>query len=548
MSVKRLAIHHPGGGVRLGQNVFGKDVANLELFQALARYSEVDRLDVVVHTTADAAAVRTGLLGERPGPDIHVATPFDLDTIAEAGVLVRGSPKLETMAWQRRRHLGDTGFSLVGLIHTLAPPAMRAEMAQASIYPAQPWDALICTSPSVQSAMNRMYDEWEAYLADRFGAARTPRPQLPLIPLGVDADTLAARADKPGARSAGRARLGVADDDIVVLWVGRLSFFEKAFPQAMMRACAEAERRTGVRVHLAMAGWFPDGATGENLYREAAQACLGTERFHLLDGNDADVVGQAWAGADVFISLVDNIQETFGITPLEAMAAGLPVVVSDWDGYRYTVQDGEQGFLVRTLGGPPGQPPDRLASGHGWGLRTYQQYVGILAQHTPVDIEAAASALERLIREPGLRARMGEAGRRRVKQLFDWPMVARQYAALAGELTAIRRASSPMPPGPLPLNDDPFHDFQEFATELLGDDTRLRLGSETGDLNLLGGLDRFAAGWRGTPEEAKAVLTRLAAEGEMTVGRILATVPQDRRGRVRLSLLWLCKLGRLAWR
>ena len=40
------------------------------------------------------------------------------------------------------------------------------------------------------------------------------------------------------------------------------------------------------------------------------------------------------------MSLADNIQETFGLTPVEAMAAGLPCVMSDWDGYRDTVRDG----------------------------------------------------------------------------------------------------------------------------------------------------------------------------------------------------------------
>ena len=47
-----------------------------------------------------------------------------------------------------------------------------------------------------------------------------------------------------------------------------------------------------------------------------------------LDGRKAEERGKAWAAADVFCSLSDNIQETFGISPIEAMAAGLPVVVS----------------------------------------------------------------------------------------------------------------------------------------------------------------------------------------------------------------------------
>ena len=56
-----------------------------------------------------------------------------------------------------------------------------------------------------------------------------------------------------------------------------------------------------------------------------------------------------YSGADIFVSPGDNIQETFGLAVAEALAYGLPPVVSDWDGYRDLVTDGETGFLVRSV-------------------------------------------------------------------------------------------------------------------------------------------------------------------------------------------------------
>ena len=60
--------------------------------------------------------------------------------------------------------------------------------------------------------------------------------------LGVDGKAFAELADRPDARAAMRAELGAAPDDIVVLWVGRLSFFEKAFPQHLRDRAGAASR------------------------------------------------------------------------------------------------------------------------------------------------------------------------------------------------------------------------------------------------------------------------------------------------------------------
>ncbi|MDP3403904.1 MAG: glycosyltransferase family 4 protein [Brevundimonas sp.] len=551
---RRLAIFHQPSPGRVGRNVFGASVANHELFQALIRQGGLDRVDFLTPEPMAVDLIVEHLLdGVVPAVQIGSASLMNQALASDCGTLMRGGPRLDDLAWLRRRASLDRSYSLIGLIHTIAPLPIRHDIATSTIAPLYPWDALVCTSPSVKSALERMVDEWCEYLEDRFGAVNVPRPMLPLVPLGVHGPRFAEAADRPAERAGMRAELGCGPDDIVVLWVGRLSYFEKAFPQPMIRAVAEAAASTGRRLHFAMVGWFPDPEAGARQYREAAAAYGPGIGFHLLDGNDRDLVGRMWAASDIFLSLVDNVQETFGITPLEAMAAGLPVVISDWDGYRYTVEHGVQGMLIPTLiGSETGAPPE-LAVGHGLGTKTYQQYVGVLAQHTAVDVAAAAEAIAALVLSPDLRRRMGEAGRRRVASHFDWSVVAPMYVALADELAAIRTvASQPKARTPRhPAKGDPFRDFAGFATEAVTLETVLTLRPQAGSGDLDRAerlqLDMFAGNWRGTPDEARQIVARLGA-GPTTVRDLMQEFPTARRRRIQLSLLWLCKLGILAWR
>jgi hypothetical protein len=272
----------------------------------------------------------------------------------------------------------------------------------------------------------------------------------------------------------------------------------------------------------------------------------------VLDGNDPALVKEMWAASDVFISLVDNIQETFGITPLEAMAAGLPVIVSDWDGYRYTVRDGIEGTLVPTLGAPAHDLLQEPTTSHALTITSYQSYVGTVAQHTAVHVGRAAEALTALIRSPELRRRQGEAGRRRIAETFDWRVVAPQYVALAEELAAIRRAAPERPRAPHPLKGDPYRDFAGFASRVLGLDDRLWIAADAGraDLERAAGLwlDQFASGRRARAEEEFRVLTILGEQGDAVVRDLLQAFPVERRKRVMLSLMWMAKAGILDWR
>jgi hypothetical protein len=111
-------------------------------------------------------------------------------------------------------------------------------------------------------------------------------------------------------------------------------------------------------------------------------------------------------------------------------------------------------------------------------MMNYSMFIANAAMVTSVDVDSAARAIHELADNAELRQRMGESGRQRARDVYDWRVVIRAYEELWGEL-ASRRASAdecvPVAAGaaPHPLCDDPFRLFAHYATATLTPETRL---------------------------------------------------------------------------
>ena len=386
-----------------------------------------------------------------------------------SGVMYVPAPIDTRMAWQRSRE-GMASVALCGVTHTISSSGVLAQVADYVQGPFANWDALICTSNSVLKAVHQVWDVTREQLAHRLGvpAVHTQLPMTPVIPLGVHVDDFTPDA---ALRAQGRTEWQLADDEVAVLFVGRLSFHAKANPWPMYAACARAAAQTGKRVRVLECGWFSNDGMRDAFKQAAQQAGVAVTQ---VDGRPPGVTRQAFASADVFMSLSDNIQETFGLTPLEAMAAGLPVIASDWDGYRETVRDGIDGFLVSTS-----QPADAACAqapseAYEDGRINYDHYIGHAHLMVGVDVAQCTQALVRLIDEPALRARMGAAGRERAREVYDWSVVMAQYQALWAEQEARRTAALPtavVQRNPTFIN--PLQLFDHYPSQLLNADTLL---------------------------------------------------------------------------
>jgi glycosyltransferase involved in cell wall biosynthesis len=357
--------------------------------------------------------------------------------------LFAGDPNLAPLAQERL--WGDPRrYSLIGLTHTLSTPGPLRLLPELPQAPLHSWDALICTSRAAQSAVQALFEQAEALWRCR-GGLPAQRPQLPVIPLGVEAAAFATICPRRQAR----ARLALPAEAMVVLWTGRLELHCKAHHGATFRALAHAAAACPQRPWvLLMYGTAVMPAIPEALRQAAAALCPAVE-LRLLDGHDLELGGLARAASDVFLSLVDCLQETFGLTPVEAMAAGLPVVASDWNGYRDTLQHGRTGFLIPTSSYQPGWEDPALLQ-----LARQEQALdrvsARISGQITVDAEQAGAALARLAAAPETAVAMGELGRQRVLRQFDWPVVLAQYAQLLDEL-AQRRSRALADPSLAPL-------------------------------------------------------------------------------------------------
>lgn len=208
------------------------------------------------------------------------------------------------------------------------------------------------------------------------------------------------RDGRPARRS-----LGIAEDAPLVGIISRL--FSWKGHDALLDALAVVKRQVP-EVRLVIVGEDdPRAHPGGGSYRaelEARLAGLGLEENVIFTGFRADIP-ELMAALDVYA--MPSWEEPFGMVYLEAMAMKKPVVAWASGGAPEIVVDGQTGFVVE-----------------------------------PRSIDALSDAIVRLLRDPDLRRRFGEAGQRRVEQRFTprrmCEDVLQVYREVLGEPTETR--------------------------------------------------------------------------------------------------------------
>jgi glycosyltransferase involved in cell wall biosynthesis len=238
--------------------------------------------------------------------------------------------------------------------------------------------------------LSRDHAESVPYL--RAALERTPE-RLREMPNGVDTD-----AFSPGPDAAGlRDRLGIPRNAVVAAFVATL---DRAHHFKRLDIAIEALARGDSRLHLVVAG---DGELLEG-FRAQASAAGVVDRVHFLGRIPQVELPEVLRACDLIL-LTTEPPESFGIVLIEAMACGLPAVVTEYPGVRAVVDDGRNGIVVPRGG-----------------------------------VEAVAAALASVV-ELGDEARraMGTAGREKCERNWSWPTLADRMDEVYAEAIAARR-------------------------------------------------------------------------------------------------------------
>ncbi len=281
----------------------------------------------------------------------------------------------------RRRHQGEADQF----------PPQRLDIEDSIIAEA---DAIIAECPQDRTDLEHLYG------ADRAKVA--------VIPCGFDAAEF-----WPIARRFARRALGFRPEERLLLNIGRM-VPRKGVDNAI-RGLAHLERNHGLNAKLLVVGGnsdlpcptlTPEIGRLKGIAEEEGVA----ERVVFIGRRSRELLKLYYSAADIFVTT--PWYEPFGITPLEAMACGTPVVGADVGGIKYSVLDGVTGYLV------PANDPAALAE-----------------------------RLGDLYRNPERRTQFSRSGLRRVNGSFTWRKVAGSIASLYAAVPnggRLRLADEPM--------------------------------------------------------------------------------------------------------
>lgn len=312
-----------------------------------------------------------GALLREPGVDL-----FHAHTGKRMGGIVRTAARL-----RRRPYV----ISLHGGFFDI-PAAQRAQITQRGEHGLE-WGKAV----GAMLGSRRVLQDAAAVICvgtNEYNAARKalPKQRIELLPNGVDCDFFAA-----GDAASFRRHFSIAPDRRIILCVSRIDSQKNQL--ALVDALPDVLREHS-NAHLVIIGPVTEASYQQRMQQRISQLGV-ADRMSWIAGMNADdpLLRGAYQAADCFC--LPSVHEPFGIVILEAWAAGLPVIASRVGGIPSFTNDGEDCLHIDP-----------------------EKNVDLVAQ------------LKRVLRDNALAVRLGQRGRIRARQEYDWQYISQRLTRL----------------------------------------------------------------------------------------------------------------------
>jgi starch synthase len=257
---------------------------------------------------------------------------------------------------------------------------------------------------------------------------------IEVLPVGCDTDAFLPRGHDELKVGSIREALGVADDQIMILTVGGDAASKGA--QEVMQALARIDSEAPDWKYVCKV-WPQPRTVQQNLIDLKLATQLGIDKKVVYCTNvvSHNFMPYLLAACDIYAA--PSRLEGFGMLQVEANSCARPVVAINAMAFLDTMVHGETAFLADVA---EEIKIDEAVFGGGHGIDDSHRIV-FPSQRTAeyrASVDGIAKYLLKLMRDAGLRRRMGVAGRKRVVESFDYRQVARRFLRLVSDRLGIQ--------------------------------------------------------------------------------------------------------------
>jgi len=425
-----------------------------------------------------------------------------------------------------RNTYAKEAFPVTGIIHSLNAVATSSYVQGLIRSNAQEYDSIFCTSADGKEVMRKKIAS-----AQDLDKNAQYKGKLSQLPLGYDFSL-----DNKMSKTIAKITMNFEQSTKYVLYLGRLSPSTKADLYPLLLAFKSLKERVGFKIKLVLAGGVNPNEL--RVHKEMILE-LGLEMdVQLMINFDLAKKKALISSAEVCVAPSDNIQETFGISIIEAAACGIPVVAADIDGYKDLVMQNETGFKIKTTWIDQFEPCEIDD------LYDFSVMQVMLAQAMAIDCEEMEEKMYLLLTDEDLRNKMGENAAKRAVENYRWDVVIKQYEKEWDLLKEIAvKSGKPKEFMPNPYSNRYIETFSHYPTRTFSENLVLQLTPDGesvlkrskrmpqayGECSIILDVDYL-----------HNVMQFLSQRGRASVKSVFMKYP-DNRTKGRFSILWAVK-------